>query len=189
MARNAPRPISKIAMLVPAPKRYRSSRLARLSNKTQVRGTAWPTRERDSPRSVGLHNCQGHCRYRVFQWSCDTCGHRRSYYRQSTIDCYRRSIERDARADVEPTISAAPIVITTQKDIAQQSQRLLMEDAVKAKNGQAIIFLVGHIEYADIFFPDDPLHYGDWCFVLVSFPDNPRNTKDFTLKILREEGN
>jgi hypothetical protein len=64
----------------------------------------------------------------------------------------------------------------------------LIKDAVKAKNGQAIIFLVGHIEYPDIFFPDDPLHYGDWCFVLVSFPDNPRNTKDFTLKILREEG-
>lgn len=48
----------------------------------------------------------------------------------------------------------------------QLAKKILVADALSAKEGTSYILMWGHAEYRDEF-PDTPLHYDDWCVGII----------------------
>jgi hypothetical protein len=60
-----------------------------------------------------------------------------------------------------------PNVLQPQRGFAEIGQLMSILDVRKASNRGGMIFIVGHIEYRDIFFPDSQKHHFDWCVFVI----------------------
>jgi hypothetical protein len=59
-----------------------------------------------------------------------------------------------------------PTVIQAGHPFAELAQRFTVAQALQTQANEASAFVSGRLEYRDIF-PDDPLHYLDWCSRIV----------------------
>ena len=55
-----------------------------------------------------------------------------------------------------------PTIIHRGEPFRILAKKVTRADAITAESGKAVILLVGHIEYRDVF-PDTPPHHRDWC--------------------------
>jgi hypothetical protein len=83
-----------------------------------------------------------------------------------------------------PTTLPRPTVIAQGSGLSQQAQVLPYQSAVAASVQSQYIFLLGHMQYRDVYYPTTKEHHDDWCIRL--FPNDLETSRFSPLNVEEE---
>jgi hypothetical protein len=92
----------------------------------------------------------------------------------------------DCPVPLKPALKIASSVFSAGGRKVEVAKRLSIEDvkAAAVEPPSKVIYIAGHAEYTDIFFPETPQHHVDWC--VLALP-HVYQRNEFSFLIIRED--